>query len=109
MRRNAEHTHESYLDYYRSKHSRFGLATPGIRGYVQLHVDPAASRRAAARAGIGVWGCDSVSELYLDSLESFVRELAESGFGSEPIADEERFVDRANSLDLCSTVEWMDS
>jgi hypothetical protein len=106
MRRNAAHTHEAYLDYYRAKHSRFGVATPGIRGYVQLHVDPAASRRAAARAGLGVWGCDSVSELYLESMEKFLHALAESGFGREPIADEELFVDRAASLDLCSTVDW---
>jgi hypothetical protein len=106
MRRNAAHTHETYLDYYRTKHSRFGVATPGIRGYVQLHVDPAASRRAAARAGLGVWGCDSVSELHLESIETFLRALAESGFGKEPIVDEELFVDRTASLDLCSMVEW---
>lgn len=35
-----------------------------------------------------------------------MRALAESGFGKEPIADEEIFVDRASSLDLCSAVEW---
>jgi hypothetical protein len=106
MRRNASFTHETYLEYYRTKHSRFGLDTPGALGYVQLHVDPAASRRAAARAGLGVWGFDSVSELYLESQETFLRALAKSGFGKEPIEDEEVFVDRANSLDLCSTVDW---
>jgi hypothetical protein len=106
MRRNAGCTHAAYLDYYRTKHSRFGVETPGIRGYVQLHVDPAASRRAAARAGLGGWGCDSVSELHLESQEGFLRALAASGFGREAIADEERFVDRASSLDLCSTVDW---
>lgn len=106
MRRNAAHSHESYLDYYRTKHSRFGIETPGRPGYVQLHVDRDASRRAAARAGLGIWGFDSVSELHLESLEGFLNALATSGFGTEPIADEEIFVDRARSLDLCSAVDW---
>jgi len=106
MRRNASFTHESYLEYYRTKHSRFGLDTPGALGYVQLHVDPIASRRAAALAGLGGWGFDSVSELHLESQEAFLRALAQSGFGREPIEDEERFVDRANSLDLCSAMDW---
>jgi hypothetical protein len=53
MRRNASFTNAAYLDYYRSKHSRFGIETPGAPGYVQLHVDRDASRRAAARAGLG--------------------------------------------------------
>jgi hypothetical protein len=106
MRRNASFTHDAYLDYYRTKHSRFGLVTPGVLGYVQLHVDPSASRRAAARAGLGLFGFDSVSELHLASQETFLRALAESGFGKEPIADEEVFVDRASSLDLCCAVDW---
>ena len=106
MRRNASFTHETYLEYYRTKHSRFGLETPGVLGYVQLHVDIDASRRAAGRAGLGIWGFDSVSELHLASQEAFLRALAESGFGTEPIADEEVFVDRPNSLDLCSAVDW---
>src|SRR4029434_2220805 len=98
--------HATSLEYYRTKHSRFGLETPGHLGYVQLHVHPAASRRAAARAGLGVWGFDSVSELHLESQETFLRALAEAGFGREPIVDEELFVDRTASLDLCSMVEW---
>jgi hypothetical protein len=106
MRRNATFTHESYLERYCTIHSRFGRITPGIQGYVQLHVDLGASQQLAARAGLGVWGCDSVSELHLESQETFLRALAESGFGTEPIADEEIFVDRARSQDLCSAVDW---
>ena len=105
MRRNASFTHDDYLAYYRTKHSQFGLVTPGALGYVQLHVDPAASRRACARAGVGLWGFDSVSELHLESQEAFVRALAESGFGKDAIADEEVFVDRASSVDLCAAVD----
>jgi EthD domain len=106
MRRNASFTHESYLERYRTIHSRFGRITPGIQGYVQLHVDLGVSQQLAARAGLGVWGCDSVSELHLESQETFLRALAESGFGTQPIADEEIFVDRARSQDLCSAVDW---
>jgi hypothetical protein len=106
MRRNAAFTHTAYLERYAKVHSRFGLVTPGHLGYVQLHVDPAASRRAAARAGLGGWACDSVSELYLKSQEAFLSALASSGFGRDAIADEEHFVDRASSLDLCSEVDW---
>jgi hypothetical protein len=106
MRRNAQYTRESYLAYYRKTHSRFGIATPGIRGYVQLHVDARETRKAAARAGIGGWGADSVSELHLASQEEFLSELQRSRFGREAREDEEIFVDRAQSLDLCSNVDW---
>lgn len=104
MRRNAQFTHEGYLERYREIHSKFGLQTPGILGYVQVHVDPEASRRVARAAGLGTWNVDSVSELHLESQKTFLSALAESGFGSEAIADEEVFVDRPNSHDLCSQV-----
>ena len=106
MRRNASFTHDAYLERYAKLHSRFGLATPGHLGYVQLHVAPEASRRAAARAGLGGWACDSISELHLRSQEAFLAALSSSGFGREAIADEEHFVDRASSFDLCSAVDW---
>jgi EthD domain-containing protein len=106
MRRNASYTHATYLERYANLHSRFGLVTPGHLGYVQLHVEPDVSRRVAARAAIGGWACDSISELYLESQDAFLAALSSSGFGREAIADEEHFVDRASSIDLCSTVEW---
>ncbi len=106
MRRNASFTHAGYLTRYRDIHSRFGLATPGIRGYTQLHVDPEASRSLAGEAGLGVWGVDSVSELHLDSVEIFLAAIAKSDIGPKAIADEEVFVDRERSLDFCSRVEW---
>ena len=108
MRRNARFTHDAYLERYREIHSRFGLATPGTLGYVQSHVDPVASRNAADRSGLGVWDVDSVSELHLVSLESFLGVVARSPLGAEAIADEEVFVDRANSHDFCSVVEWQE-
>jgi hypothetical protein len=108
MRRQASLSHESYLRRYAAIHSGFGLKTPGIRGYVQFHVDSEASRRAARAAGVGIWGVDSVSELHLDSVEHFLAQVTTSPVGVEAIADEEKFVDRARSLDFCSRVHWQE-
>lgn len=106
MRRRADFSHEAYLVRYREVHAQFGLRTPGILGYVQLHVDPAASRRAAAASGFGVCDVDSVSELHLASLGAFLRAVSASPIGAEAVADEERFVDRARSFDFCSDATW---
>lgn len=106
MRRRADFSHEAYLARYREVHAQFGLRTPGILGYVQVHVDPAASRRAAEAAGFGACDVDSVSELHLASLGEFLRAVSASPIGAEAVADEERFVDRARSFDFCSRVTW---
>ena len=106
MRRREGFTHESYLRRYAEVHSRFGFATPAIRGYVQLHVDPEATRAAARAAGFGGWEVDSVSELHMDSLERFLAEIAHSSIGADATADEEVFVDRPNSHAFASQVAW---
>ena len=99
MRRRSDFTHHGYLERYHDIHSAFGEATPGIEGYTQLHVDVDASARAAERLALGVCDFDSVSELHLTSLDSFVAALATSGFGAEALADEDLFVDRGRSWD----------
>lgn len=104
MRRRADFSHEAYLAYYRDVHAQFGLRTPGSLGYVQLHADPAASRRAADASGFAVCDVDSVSELQLASLRDFLRAVAGSTIGAEVVVDEERFMDRTRSFDLCSHV-----
>jgi len=106
MRRRDGFTHESYLQRYREIHSRFGFATPGIRGYVQFHVDAEATRAATRAAGFAGWDVDSVSELHMDSLERFLEEIATSTIGADAAADEEVFVDRPNSAAFCSQVQW---
>jgi hypothetical protein len=106
MRRKAGSTHEQYLDYYANHHKRFGFVTPGIDGYVQFHVDLAATRDAAAAAGVGTWAIDSVSELHMQSLEGFLAALAAQNPGEEALVDEERFVDRRNSVSFTSAVLW---
>lgn len=106
MRRRADFSHSAYLARYLEVHAQFGLRTPGILGYVQLHVDPDASRRAARASGLPVCDVDSVSELHLASLGAFLAAVSGSTIGAEAVADEERFVDRARSFDFCSRVRW---
>jgi hypothetical protein len=104
MRRRSDFSHAAYLRRYLEGHARFGQRTPGILGYVQVHLDPALSERAARAAGLEVHAADSVSELQLASLEEFLRAVAGSSIGAEAGADEEEFVDRAHSYDFCSEV-----
>ena len=102
MRRKAHSTRDAYLDYYFHQHSRFGFQTPNIAGYTQLHVDPELSASAARHLGLGSTVCDSVSELHLESLESFFAGIGDGRLGMEAAADEERFVDRDNSVSICT-------
>jgi hypothetical protein len=106
MRRNAEFSHSSYLERYEKIHSQFGLKTPGIHGYVQLHVDLEASKALATEAGVGTWEVDSVSELYLESVEAFLAALGSLENDGGAREDEEIFVDKARSFDFTSRVDW---
>lgn len=108
MRRNAEFSHSSYLERYEKIHSQFGLKTPGIAGYVQLHLDLEASKTLAAAAGVGVWEVDSVSELYLESVAAFLAALGSLENDGGAREDEEIFVDKARSHDFASHVDWQD-
>jgi hypothetical protein len=106
MRRKVDTTHEQYLDHYVNRHARFGHVTPGIEGYTQFHVDDSSSAAAAAAAGFGVWRADSVSELHLESVEKFLTGLATSNPADGAFEDEERFVDRRNSVMFTSATLW---
>src|SRR5690606_10041741 len=99
-------THEQYLDHYVKRHAEFGRITPGIEGYTQFHVDATLSRAAANAAGFGIWRADSVSELHLASVETFLNALAKDNPGDAATLDEERFVDRRNSVMFTSAVLW---
>jgi hypothetical protein len=106
MRRNAKFSHASYLKRYEEIHSQFGLKTPGIHGYVQLHLDLEGSRALAADAGVGVFEVDSVSELYLESVEAFLAAIGSLENDGGAREDEEVFVDKARSHDFASHVDW---
>ncbi len=106
MRRNADFSHERYLERYESIHSQFGLKTPGIHGYVQLHLDLRASKASADAAGVGIWQVDSVSELYLESVAAFMDAIGSLENDGGAREDEEIFVDRPRSHDFTSHVDW---
>jgi len=108
MRRKSTHTRDQYFDYYFNNHSRFGHRTPGIVGYTQFHVDDTRSRAAASTLGVGTWGADSVSELHLNSVDEFFAALATAPtLGDEAGADEETFVDRANSKSFTTDTRFV--
>ncbi len=104
MRRRADWSDAEYLKHYVEHHQKFGLRTSGISGYSTHRIDSDASKRAATAAGLGSWGASSVSELYIRDLDVFFEEAMGSAVGDEAIADEERFVDRANSVACCMKV-----
>jgi hypothetical protein len=101
MRRKAGTSHDEYLDVYR-EHARFGHDVTGVSQYIQVHIDLDRSRHAASALGIGAWQLDSVTELYIRSLDDFFapsdkrEQLARDAF-----TDELRFVDRENSIQFC--------
>ena len=64
------------------------------------------SLAAANAAGFGVWRADSVSELHLASVDTFLNALAKDNPGEAATIDEERFVDRRNSVMFTSAVLW---
>ena len=99
MRRRGDFSHEDFLIRYRDVHSRFGLETTGIQGYTQWHADPDASAALGERLGLGACGYDSVSVLEIADLDTFFTAAMSTDVGERAMADEELFVDRANSHD----------
>jgi len=101
MRRRHDLGHDAYLAHYRTRHAAIGIRTGGHQGYSQVHSMPVASAGLARAAGLGNWAADSVSRLWIASVEDF---LANAGpAGVEAVADEKGFVDGANSVMFAST------
>lgn len=105
MHRRSDFTHEAYLERYRTIHYEFGMRTPNISGYVQLHVDLDASLELGSATGLRAAPCDSMSELHLESVEHFVEGIAaHPEVGREAQEDEEHFVDRTRSIGFAHRV-----
>lgn len=105
MHRRADFTHNAYLERYRTVHSDFGLRTPNISGYVQLHVDLDASAAVGTATGLAAPPCDSMSELHLASVDHFLEGITNHPeVGLEAQEDEERFVDRPRSFGFAHRV-----
>lgn len=106
MVKKPEFSDADYLDYYVHRHSRMGPKTPGIAGYSQNYIDPSGSKSIAALLGLQTRPVNSISELKLASVESFLTHPDLPATGAEAIADEKRFVDRRNSVAFTSEVVW---
>ncbi|MDW3220243.1 MAG: EthD domain-containing protein [Acidimicrobiales bacterium] len=105
MHRRADFTHDEYLHRYETVHVEFGLRTPNLEGYVQLHVDFDASAALGESTGLRAEPCDSMSELHLRSVEHFLEGIvAHPDVGREATEDEERFVDRGRSFGFAHRV-----
>jgi hypothetical protein len=103
MRRKAGTSHDDYLEVY-EPHARFGQSIPGVSHYIQVHTDFDRSREAARVLRMGAWQVDSVTELYIRSLdELFAPGEERERLVRESYADELRFVDRENSVQFCLT------
>ena len=97
MKRRDDLTTEAYLRHYAEVHSKFGLMMEGIEGYTQIHLEPEATARVMDLSGLTFRHFSSVSVLHLASVAEFLegaRANSASGFAE----DEEKFVDRAQSL-----------
>ena len=99
MRRREDFSHDDFLARYRDVHSQFGLATTGIDGYTQWHADLEASAAVGERLGLGTCHYDSISVLEIADLDRFFAAAMSTDIGERAMADEELFVDRANSHD----------
>ena len=99
MRRREDFSHDDFLVRYSDVHSQFGLQTTGIEGYTQWHADLEASAAAGERLGLGTCPYDSISVLEIADLDTFFTAAMSTDVGERAMADEEMFVDRANSHD----------
>ncbi len=101
MRRKAGTTHEEYVDYYRTKHARFGIECPGALGYHQNYVIPDLSQQASVACGFGVFSVDSVTEIFISSAQAFNEATEKNPIREEAAIDEVRFIDRGSMVGFC--------
>lgn len=93
-----------YVDYYSKFHCRMGFNTPGIAGYWQNYIDPEASATLAQLLDLTTRDVTSISELSMQSTEDFVSDPATMAVAEPAAQDEERFVDRTQSVAFTSRV-----
>lgn len=101
MRRRPDLTVEAFARHYGQIHSEFGYKTLGVKGYAQLHVEPLASAEAVRSSGLGTCTFDGVSQLYMPGLTKFLL-ASPINAARGMIKDENRFVDRDNSIMFAS-------
>jgi hypothetical protein len=78
MRRIDGVTHDEFSQFWLSQHSAHGLATPGLKGYLQLHADLDASVAAAAAVGVEVADLDGVALEWFSTMDAFIAAVTAS-------------------------------
>ena len=104
MLRRPDFSTADYCDYYVNHHSHFGMITPGIEGYSQNYIDQEGSQQLAAALGVSYREVTSISEMQIASMEKFLASPAMAEIGPEASEDEQRFVDRDQSVMFSSRV-----
>jgi hypothetical protein len=93
-----------YIDYYSNFHSRMGLNTPGLGAYSQNYVDQAGSEELGQLLGLESKAISSISEMKIPDVIAFVSSPELVELAGPAGLDEERFVDRENSVSFMSEV-----
>ena len=104
MNKRADFTTADYNDYYSKYHCRMAFNTPGVGAYWQNYIDQAGSEALALSLGLGCREVTSISELALPDVMKFVSAPELMDIADPAAADEERFVDRADSVAFTSEV-----
>ena len=104
MLKRPEFSAADYRDYYSNFHANMGRHTVGIAGYSQNDIDPPASAELANLLGLSTRDVTSISELKMPDPEAFISNPETMAVAEPAAIDEERFLDRANSVSFTSQV-----
>ena len=99
-RKLATLSEEQFCTYWAETHAPLALSMMPAGaarkiGYEQLHAGGAASRRAAAAAGVGVGDLAGVLQVFCRDPVDFLAFAAEPGFAARIYADEKNFADQS--------------
>lgn len=101
LTRRADLTHEEFVDYWTQKHTPLLASLPGgevpVRRYVQLLPTD------DEIPGVATAVCDGVAEVWVDDIADAVRWFTSETYTTAVAADEENFLDRAQTRFLYAT------
>ncbi len=98
-------THDAFSDYWLQQHSKVGVVTPGLAGYLQLHVDPDPSTKATEAAGLGVEVLDGVALEWFADMAAFVSAVgSKPSHGAAAKASEDNFNDISRATAIMTKV-----
>ncbi len=104
MLRREDLSPADYCDYYSHYHCRFGIHCPGIEGYSQNYIDQTGSQQLCRTLAMAYREVTSISEMNTPSLEVFFGSPAMMELAEPTTMDEQRFVNREQSVMFTSEV-----